>query len=71
MADAMQDDLDEPIVLEKKTITDGELDITPMIDIVFLLLIFFVVCSKMTAEKSPRVPAAKHGMPRISSLRSH
>jgi len=41
---------------------DGEMDITPMIDIVFLLLIFFIVSSKMTAEPSYPLPAAKNGV---------
>ncbi len=54
---------DEPVEFERKFLADGELDITPMIDIVFLLLIFFVVCSKMTAEQAPKVPAAKNGLP--------
>ena len=53
---------DEPVEFEKKNLADGEMDITPMIDIVFLLLIFFVVASKMTAEQAPQVPAAKNGV---------
>jgi biopolymer transport protein ExbD len=58
------DDADDAVVaFEKKNMTDGEMDITPMIDIVFLLLIFFVVCSKMTGEQAPKVPAARHGVP--------
>ena len=40
---------------------DGELDITPMIDITFLLLIFFLVSSKMTAEQAVDLPKARHG----------
>ena len=54
--------LQEQVEFEKKNLADGEMDITPMIDIVFLLLIFFVVTSKMTAEQAPKVPAAKHGV---------
>lgn len=53
---------DGPVVFEKKNLADGEMDITPMIDIVFLLLIFFVVASKMTAEQAPKVPPAKNGI---------
>ncbi|QDV27360.1 ExbD/TolR family protein [Aureliella helgolandensis] len=41
--------------------SDDELDITPMIDITFLLLIFFLVSSKMTAEQAVPLPPAKHG----------
>jgi biopolymer transport protein ExbD len=40
---------------------DSEMDITPMIDIVFLLLIFFLVSSKMTAEATVDLPTARHG----------
>lgn len=40
---------------------DAEMDITPMIDIVFLLLIFFLVASKMDESAAVRLPAARHG----------
>jgi biopolymer transport protein ExbD len=40
---------------------DSELDITPMIDIVFLLLIFFVVTSKMQPQQVTDLPKARHG----------
>ena len=40
---------------------DGELDITPMIDIVFLLLAFFVVVSKMDPSTLVSMPKAKYG----------
>lgn len=39
-----------------------ELDITPMIDVTFLLLIFFMVTSTMQAEKDLDVPVARHGV---------
>ena len=42
---------------------DGELDITPMIDIVFLLLAFFVVVSKMDPKPAVELPIAKYGKP--------
>jgi len=45
----------------KKPVADGEMDITPMIDMTFLLLIFFILTSKMTGEKSYEVPPAKNG----------
>ena len=41
---------------------EAELDITPMIDVTFLLLIFFMVTSTMQAEKDLQVPVAKHGV---------
>jgi len=41
--------------------SDVELDITPMIDVTFLLLIFFMVTSTMQNETELQVPPAKHG----------
>lgn len=40
---------------------DFELDITPMIDVTFLLLIFFMVASTMQKPPDMDVPAAKYG----------
>jgi biopolymer transport protein ExbD len=40
---------------------DSEMDITPMIDMTFLLLIFFIVCSKMDPGATINLPPAKHG----------
>jgi biopolymer transport protein ExbD len=45
----------------KRRADDGELDITPMIDITFLLLSFFVVVSKMDPSAQVAMPVAKHG----------
>jgi len=55
------DDDDAPIVAPERPPMDDEMDITPMIDMTFLLLIFFILTSKMTAERSYEVPPAKHG----------
>jgi biopolymer transport protein ExbD len=38
----------------------GDLDITPMIDVTFLLLIFFMVCSNMQSTPSLDLPPAAH-----------
>jgi biopolymer transport protein ExbD len=40
---------------------EAEMDITPMIDCTFLLLIFFLVTSKMSADVGVELPKAKHG----------
>src|SRR5690606_13624257 len=40
---------------------DEELDITPMIDVTFLLLIFFMVTSTMQQDAQLQVPPARHG----------
>lgn len=41
---------------------DADLDITPMIDCVFLLLIFFMVSSTMRGNVDDKVPQAEHGL---------
>ncbi len=40
---------------------EGDLDITPMIDITFLLLAFFVVVSKMDPSTAVDMPRARYG----------
>lgn len=47
--------------LKKKKPDEADLDITPMIDVTFLLLIFFMVASKMDPQKQANVPPAVHG----------
>ncbi|MFK7734591.1 MAG: ExbD/TolR family protein [Pirellulaceae bacterium] len=51
----------EPFLTARPAGTDDEMDITPMIDITFLLLIFFLVSSKMDAEPAVDLPKARHG----------
>ena len=46
---------------KKKKAEEADLDITPMIDVTFLLLIFFMVVSKMDPQKQANVPPAVHG----------
>lgn len=57
----MDDDSDD-MVLPRKKRDDDEMDITPMIDITFLLLIFFVVCSTMDPTKIGTIPEADNGL---------
>jgi biopolymer transport protein ExbD len=52
---------EEVVLKPKRRQTDAELDITPMIDIVFLLLAFFVVASKMDPKAVTDLPFAKNG----------
>jgi biopolymer transport protein ExbD len=40
---------------------EAEMDITPMIDCTFLLLIFFLVTSRMKAQAPLELPKARHG----------
>lgn len=55
------DDRPEPIK-PRKALEDTEMDITPMIDITFLLLIFFLVASKMDESTAVALPTTKTGM---------
>ena len=53
---------DVDIIKPRKTKTEeADLDITPMIDITFLLLAFFVVVSKMDAQPPISMPTANSG----------
>jgi biopolymer transport protein ExbD len=45
-----------------RKLTDGEMDITPMIDVTFLLLIFFMVASTMQGTPDIDVPPAQHSI---------
>ena len=49
------------LLKRKKCGEDDEMDITPMIDITFLLLIFFLVASKMDEAAALKLPPARHG----------
>ena len=51
----------EGISLRKTKTEDAELDITPMIDITFLLLAFFVMVSKMDPTTAVDLPKAQYG----------
>ncbi|EMI18437.1 biopolymer transport exbD2 protein [Rhodopirellula maiorica SM1] len=64
-ADAVHEDLleeEDDLALPRKKRDDEEMDITPMIDITFLLLIFFVVASKMDPTKIGTIPSADNGL---------
>lgn len=52
----------EVIKLRRKVVEENEMDITPMIDITFLLLIFFVVTNKPDDKTKVALPAAKYGV---------
>lgn len=56
------DDEEDDFALPRKKRDDDEMDITPMIDITFLLLIFFIVCSTMDPTKIGTIPEADNGL---------
>jgi biopolymer transport protein ExbD len=62
MMDEENDIDDEDFMMPRKPRVDEEMDITPMIDITFLLLIFFVVCSTMDPTKIGTIPSAENGL---------
>lgn len=56
------DEEEEGPVLARRPVSDSaEMDITPMIDITFLLLIFFLVCSTASVQSAVELPPARHG----------
>ena len=59
----MEDRQETKIVMKKreKRPGDGDLDVTPMIDITFLLLAFFIVVSKMDPTTIVDMPKARYG----------
>lgn len=60
--DVPDDSLDDGPALPRRVIKESaELDITPMIDVVFLLLIFFLVSSTPDQNTSVELPPARHG----------
>jgi biopolymer transport protein ExbD len=60
--DTTTDEMEEDFALPRRRRDDDEMDITPMIDITFLLLIFFVVCSTMDPTKIGTIPQADNGL---------
>lgn len=57
------DDIAEEAVprFGRRMVADDEMDITPMIDMTFLLLIFFLVASRIEATPGVALPQAKYG----------
>jgi biopolymer transport protein ExbD len=58
----VDDSEEEQFALPRKDRDDTEMDITPMIDITFLLLIFFLVASKMEESADVSLPPARYGI---------
>ncbi len=56
--DEEEDEGPPPFVTDRK-LEDTEMDMTPMVDVTFLLLIFFMVTASFTLQKSMEIPLAK------------
>ena len=50
-----------PVFRPRPIRDESEMDITPMIDMTFLLLIFFLVCSTASVQTAVELPPARHG----------
>ena len=59
--DVVDETVEGPILPRRRTQDTADLDITPMIDIVFLLLIFFLVASVPDPQVAADLPRARHG----------
>lgn len=53
---AAAEPLPKTMFAPKRKLTDGELDMTPMVDVVFNLLIFFMVTASFVQQRSLQVP---------------
>ena len=62
--DALDDEVESAsALLRPRRPADDEIDMTPMIDCVFLLLIFFIVNFRADQTKAVPIPTAKYGNP--------
>lgn len=61
------DDDDDALPPRKKR-EDGELDMTPMVDVTFLLLIFFMVTASFSLQKSIQMPKQTSDLPSVSNV---
>ena len=63
---AEEDDFENKVTFRRRT-EDAEMDMTPMVDIVFQLLIFFMVTASFSLQKSMEVPKPKDDRPSASA----
>lgn len=61
-AELAEDDDDEPVMKRAKR-DEEELDMTPMVDVTFLLLIFFMVTAAFSLQKSIQMPRQQTDAP--------
>jgi len=49
----------------RRNVIDGEMDMTPMVDVTFLLLIFFMVTAAFSLQRAFEVPAPDQNQPSV------
>ena len=62
-ADGEDDDDSAGLMMHRAWHDDGEIDNTALIDVTFLLLIFFITTSTMDPTKTGTLPTALNGLP--------
>jgi biopolymer transport protein ExbD len=62
-ADLLDDDDDDESILQRPKREEEELDMTPMVDVTFLLLIFFMVTAAFSLQKSIEMPRQQTDAP--------
>lgn len=69
-ANASQDDAGEEAIAfeKKKNRDDTEMDMTPMVDVTFLLLIFFMITASFSIQKVFRTPAQKSNEASVNAV---
>jgi biopolymer transport protein ExbD len=63
MEEDEEEELEEGFGVKKEPIPEDELDMTPMVDVTFLLLIFFMVTASFSLQKSIQQPPAQTDAP--------
>ena len=64
--DNEEEEFEPEFSLKKEPIPEDELDMTPMVDVTFLLLIFFMVTASFTLQKSIKQPPAESEAPSLN-----
>ena len=67
-APPVEDDDDDDDVMQREQREEDELDMTPMVDVTFLLLIFFVVTASFQLQKSLMMPRQQTDAPSTSAV---
>jgi biopolymer transport protein ExbD len=66
--DNEEEEIEEEFAQKKEPIPEDELDMTPMVDVTFLLLIFFMVTASFTLQKSISQPPAQTDEPTLNNV---